>query len=195
MSVITLVSGGLDSTLMVVMTKEEKIIQHPLFIDYGQINRNKEWVACLSVHEKYKLPKPSIMDLKGFGGLIPSGLTNSTLRVNEDAFLPNRNLLFLIAGSSYAYVKNAEAVFIGLLSEEFRIFSDQTKDFLSKTQEISQFSLGRRITVLAPLMDFSKQDIITLAKEKGIFGTYSCHSGTETPCGICISCMEIKGGG
>jgi len=192
---VTLVSGGLDSTLMAVMAKEEGILQYPLFIDYGQINRDKEWSACLLVHEKNRLPKPSIMDLKGFGALVPSGLTDSTLRVNEDAFLPNRNLLFLMVGSSYAYIKGAKVVSIGLLSEEFHIFPDQTKTFILKAQEVIRLSLGYQITVIAPLMDFSKQEIMALAKDKGVFGTYSCHLGGEIPCGTCISCMETKGGG
>jgi 7-cyano-7-deazaguanine synthase len=40
-------------------------------------------------------------------------------------------------------------------------------------------------------MTFNKGDILKLAKIRGISNTYSCHSGTKEPCGICISCLEI----
>lgn len=108
MSLVTLVSGGLDSTLMSVLAKEEGVTPFPLFVDYGQLCNEHEWEACVYVHKRFELPSPTRMDLAGFGKTIPSGLTNRTLRVNEDAFLPGRNLLFLLAGCSYAYSKNVE---------------------------------------------------------------------------------------
>ncbi len=46
MSMVTLVSGGLDSTVMAVLAKEEGLTQHPLFIDYGQLGCRRELRAC-----------------------------------------------------------------------------------------------------------------------------------------------------
>ena len=43
MSFVNLVSGGLDSTLVGVMAKEEGVEHFPLFIDYGQRAARKEW--------------------------------------------------------------------------------------------------------------------------------------------------------
>ena len=199
MSLVTLVSGGIDSTLMAVLTKEEGIQQFPLFIDYGQICKEQELIACLNVHKKLGLPLPVIMNVSGFGNLISSGLTDPKKRVNEDAFLPGRNLLFLLAGSAYAYQNNCNAVAIALLSDDYSIFPDQTTEFINKTKELIGLAMGRDIRIIAPLMQFSKADVIRLATKKGINGTYSCHAGTEKPCGICISCLErnsaiMKGG-
>ena len=42
MSIVTLVSGGLDSTLVAKLAQEEGLRQHPLFIDYGQRSRDRE---------------------------------------------------------------------------------------------------------------------------------------------------------
>ena len=190
MSLVTLVSGGLDSTLMAVLAEEEGIRQFPLFIDYGQICKEQELKACLAVHETLGLPSPVIMNVSGFGNLISSGLTDRKKRVNEDAFLPGRNLLFLLAGCAYAYQNNCSAVAIALLLEDSCIFPDQTSEFINKTQELITLAMGRDIRIIAPLMQFSKADVLKLAKKKGIRGTYSCHAGTEKPCGICVSCME-----
>lgn len=132
------------------------------------------------------------MNLRGFGQLISSGLTNRLLRVNEDAFLPGRNFLFLLVGCSYAYSTNSSAVAIGLLSEETHLFPDQTKDFLAKAQIALNAALGRKINIVAPLMNMNKQEVLLLAREKGIDGTYSCHAGTFPTCGVCIACRQYS---
>lgn len=192
MSLVTLVSGGLDSTLMAVLVKEEGIYQLPLFIDYGQICKEQELNACIIVHERLGLPRPTMMNLSGFGNLISSGLTDKNMKINEDAFLPGRNLLFLIAGSAYAYQHNCNAVAIALLTEESCLFPDQTKEFIENTRHLINMALGWDIKIITPLMSFTKSDVLKLARSKGITGTYSCHAGTEKPCGECISCIETK---
>src|SRR5437867_4115501 len=103
MSIVTLVSGGLDSSLMALMADEEDLETHPLFVDYGQINREREWRACRHVHRAYRLPKPSRVPLPGWGKHFASGLTDTSKDIMLDAFLPNRNLLFLLVGSAHAY--------------------------------------------------------------------------------------------
>ena len=83
MGIVTLVSGGFDSTLMSIMAQEEGIALFPLFIDYGQLGATKEWEACQRLHEIHKLPKAIRMDLSGFGKTIPSGIVSAmaSLRV------------------------------------------------------------------------------------------------------------------
>ncbi len=190
MSLVTLTSGGLDSTLMAVLVKEEGITQFPLFIDYGQLCMKQEWEACVLMFTKLELPRPAVMNLAGFGQLIPSGLTSRNMRVNEDAFLPGRNLLFLLAGCAYAYETNSNAVAIGLLSEATHIFPDQTSEFVKNTEALIRLAMGYQIKIVTPLMNFTKRDVLRLAKEKGIDQTYSCHAGTNPPCGVCVSCQE-----
>lgn len=190
MSLVTLVSGGMDSTLVAILTKEEGIQQYPLFIDYGQLCLTHEWRACCAVHKKYGLPRPALMRLHGYGRTIPSGITNRMMRVNEDAFLPGRNLLFLVAGAGYAYHMNASGVAIGLLSEEYHIYPDQTSVFLRKCAELLELALGKKLDIVAPLMQLSKRDVLNICRSRGIGGTYSCHSGGPSPCGRCVSCTE-----
>jgi len=190
MGTITLVSGGLDSTVMSVLTKHENITQYPLFINYGQRAADREWAACVSRHEAYGLPPPNKMNLSDFGRLIRSGLTDPGLDIYSEAFLPNRNLLFLLSGTAFAFQKNVNVVTIGLLHDKTHLFPDQTGEFLARAEEFLSFSLGRKIRVLAPLKEFFKVDVIRLAEKLGIKDTYSCHSGDERPCGRCISCRE-----
>jgi 7-cyano-7-deazaguanine synthase len=99
--------------------------------------------------------------------------------------------MFLLMGSAYAYQVGASTVSIGLLAERFSLFPDQRSEFLAQAERAIEAALGRRIRVVTPLTEFSKADVIKLAQEKGISGTYSCHAGGGEPCGLCISCLEF----
>src|SRR6266700_4611904 len=102
MSIVTLVSGGLDSTLVALLAKEAGNVQYPLFIDYGQRAKQKEFEACQRAMMLLDLPAPHIAELSGYGRLIRSGLTDRSLRVLEDAYTPGRNMLFLLTAAAYA---------------------------------------------------------------------------------------------
>lgn len=191
MSVVTLVSGGLDSLLVACLAKEEGLTQYPLFIDYGQRAREQEYAACLQGMKSLELPVPATAGLSGFGQLIRSGLTDVSQRVYEDAYTPGRNLLFLLTAAAYAVQVGADAVSIGLLHEDSSLFPDQTGAFLKSAESTLAMAVARPIRVLAPLVAFHKRDVVRLTEEKGLTGSYSCHLGEAEPCGACIACREF----
>lgn len=192
MSIVTLVSGGLDSTLVAQLAKEQGLQIFPLFVNYGQRALNRELAACKLAMKRLGLPEPEIADLSGYGRLIRSGLTDPGLHIIDDAFTPGRNMLFLLTAAAYAHQKNADAISIGLLHESTSLFPDQTSGFLAEAERMIALCMGRTIKVLAPLSSFTKPDVVALAGEKGIEQTYSCHLGEEQPCGNCIACNEFK---
>ena len=161
-------------------------------MDYGQIAAQTELKHCIEAMKSNDAREPIVADLKGFGELVPSGLTNRNLDVVERAFTPGRNSLFLLSAASYAATIGAETIMIGLLDERFHLFSDQTVDFLEKAQELLKLAVGKSVFIKAPLMAFSKQEIIAMSAAKGIGPTYSCHVGSEIPCGVCIACKEFE---
>jgi 7-cyano-7-deazaguanine synthase len=114
------------------------------------------------------------------------------LDVKADAFTPTRNLLFLVMAGAYAHQVGANSIAIGLLSERFSLFPDQRSDFVVAAEHAIGKALGREIKVLTPLAEFSKAEVLKLAEQKGISGTYSCHAGGALPCGNCIACLEFK---
>jgi 7-cyano-7-deazaguanine synthase len=115
--------------------------------------------------------------------------------VLEDAFTPNRNLLFLLAAASIAYTKGAAWIVMGLLAEKTTIFPDQKDAFLFEAESVLTASLGTRIRIVCPLRDMVKDDVVRLASKLNIRDFYSCHSGTPEPCGRCIACLEYATGG
>ena len=192
MSMVILVSGGLDSTLVAKLAQEEGIDLFPLFINYGQRAHARELAACRNAMKVLGLPPPQIADLAGYGQLIRSGLTDHTQRILEDAFTPGRNMLFILTAAAYAYQIGADAVSIGLLNEASSIFPDQTTEFIQNSEKMIAMCMGKKIRLLTPLSAFHKRDVVALAIEKGIDNTYSCHLGTAEPCGACIAFNEFK---
>ena len=189
MRIVALASGGVDSSVMMLLLKKEGHELLPLFIDYGQLARKKEWKACQEICGYLDL-EPSRMDISGFGEIIQSGITSSQFDIEKDAFLPARNLLFLTVGAAYGYVKSSNVIAIGLLSDS--IFPDQTDEFVKAAQKSISVSLGVDIRILAPSISLDKLDTLRLARKYKLplDLTYSCHSGKEEPCGRCISCKE-----
>lgn len=192
MAIVTLLSGGLDSAVMSKVFADEGERQFPLFVDYGQRNLEREWYAAHALARKLELGPLERIAFADYGRLVPSGLTHKELDVTVHAYLPGRNSLFLLLASAYAVTKRCNKVAIGLLSDEFAIFPDQTSNFVRKFESLLAFSVGEPIQILAPLMMLTKRQVITIAEQLDITDTYSCHAGSEQPCGVCIACREFN---
>ncbi len=192
MKIVCLASGGIDSTLMMYLLSQDDHEVFPLFINYGQLSIEKEKESYNKICNFLNLT-PKIIDISNYGLSIKSGITNDELDVYKDAFLPNRNLLFLLVGSSYAYQNDVYAVSIGLILNP--IFPDQTITFLEKAEACFKESLEVDIKILAPIIDLSKEEIYNLAQfhKIPIEDTYYCHTGKDVPCGVCIACQEHIG--
>jgi 7-cyano-7-deazaguanine synthase len=174
---------------MLLLLKERDYEVTPLFIDYGQLSKKIEWESSKRVCSYLGL-EPHKIDISTFGNEIKSGITDSSLDVKEKAFLPNRNLLFLLLASSYAYQNQIYNVAIGLIANP--IFNDQTKKFVSSAETCIRESLDVDIKIVAPLIDLDKKDIYNIALEKKLplNLVYFCHTGSKVPCGKCLACRE-----
>lgn len=193
MGIIVLLSGGIDSVVMCKIIEKQGEEIFPLFIDYGQIAAKKEWSACQQLFNECKFPRPIKVDLNEYGKLISSGLTDTNKDIFKNAFLPGRNMLFLLVGAAYARSLGKKTIAIGLLSESTHLFPDQTLEFIVNANFALNSAMGADINIVTPLINFIKPEIIKLARYYNIplDKTYSCHSGLTKYCGKCISCREI----
>jgi 7-cyano-7-deazaguanine synthase len=187
---ICLASGGLDSVVCLQLLRESNLAALPVYVNYGHRGHEREWNALTTACKLNHFPSPVRFDFSSFGRIIKSGLTDRKLRVNEDAFTPTRNLLFLVLGAAVASSKGVRNIVIGLLAERTTIFPDQTDRFLRAAEAALSESLGSQIEIHCPLRDLTKKDVLTLASAKGLSNFYYCHSGTKVPCGKCIACLE-----
>ena len=85
LSIVTLMSGGLDSCLMSVLTDETGRSQKPLFINYGQLNAEREYESALKHCEKFGYKTPVTINISGYGQVITSGLTDRDKHIVDEA--------------------------------------------------------------------------------------------------------------
>jgi 7-cyano-7-deazaguanine synthase len=191
MAVVPIVSGDIDSLVMCKILNNERQEQHPIFIDFGQISSDEEWEACRNVFERCDLPPPERIDLSGYCRSIESGIHGDCKASYINAFLPGRNLMSLMAAASFACQRGIKIIAIALLSGESRVFPDQTEEFIVNANFAINSAFGDFITILTPLINFRKSDVIDTAKWYGlpIEETLCCHPGEN---GICKSCTARK---
>ncbi len=195
MGIVTLVSGGIDSVVMAKFFQNQGEDVLPIFVDYGQLAADKEWEACQTLFRECFLPEVIRADLSGYGKFIPSGLTEKNIGRDkkETAFLPGRNMLFLLLGAAYAKIKGEKIVAIGFLLEEAHMFPDQTEEFVVNANFALNSALGDDIIIVTPLINFDKNQVIELARKYRVplDKTYSCHTGKDRYCGKCVACKEL----
>lgn len=193
LSVVALVSGGIDSLVMCKIIEKQGYQVLPIFIDYGQLAAKKEWETCQKLFQECEFPDVKKIDVNGYGKFISSGLTDSEKNLTDDAFLPGRNMLFLLIASAYAHNTKNDTISIGLLSEESHLFPDQTEEFIVNANFALNSAMGDDFKIITPLINFSKNDVVKLAirYKLPIEKTYSCHLGNDKYCGKCVACKEI----
>lgn len=187
--VVCLASGGLDSSVCLKLFQQQGLSALPVFINYGQRNLEFELASLQANCQEHQFHPPVIFQFPSFGNNIATGLTSDKKHVVEDAFTPNRNLMFLTIAAGLAYDRGCDTVALGFLTADSVIFPDQTDSFLEAAESMLSISLGVTMKVVCPLRDMSKQDVVRIAKEVGIDRHYSCHIG-GVPCGQCIACLE-----
>lgn len=186
MKIVCLLSGGIDSTTLLFRLKKNRHDVIPLFINYGQKAAKKEYEASQKACKILGI-KLNVIDIPGLS-IISSGLTTNEISPIDTPVFPNRNLILLSVGAAFAQTNSCQMIAIGLI--EGTNFSDQTKEFVKRT-ELS-LSTEQNITILAPMIELNKLEVVRLAIENRIplDFTYSCYFGLDEPCNECLSCKD-----
>jgi 7-cyano-7-deazaguanine synthase len=206
---IILLSGGLDSvvSLSYVKNQYDKILA--LTFDYGQLAFSKEkksseeickfyniehrivnidWLGQISssaLNKKDSLPELDISDLDN---------TDKTNKSAKSVWVPNRNGLFVNIAASYAEALNYDEIIIGANKEEAATFKDNSADFINAVNLSLKNSCNKQVNVKAPLINMSKNEIISEALKLNIpfHLINSCYSSEDKHCGKCESCIRLK---
>ena len=201
---IILLSGGLDSLVSLGLKKEELNVSLALTFDYGQKSAQSEIEASKRICEYYNIEHVVIkLDwLKNItqtslvsDAQVPTGeALNDGEQSMKSVWVPNRNGLFLNIAASYADSYGYDYILIGANKEEAQTFSDNTQDFIDAVNKEFEFSTQQAPKVVAPLINYVKNDIVMLALGSGVplELTRSCYQGGTKHCGICESCVRLK---
>jgi 7-cyano-7-deazaguanine synthase len=207
---ITVLSGGLDSTVATSFYKDEYDI-YALTFNYGQKSLKNELLASKEICGFLGIEQ-SVIDLLWLSNLGTSALTSENelpiisidelddKKVCEDSadkvWVPGRNVVFTAIALSFAEAKDAEAIIVGWDKEEANTFPDNSKEFLESFNKTIAIGSKKSIRIEAPLIDLNKDEIVKLGSEiNAPFElSYSCYDNNEKHCGICESCLRRKAG-
>ncbi len=204
MKSIILLSGGLDSLVSLGLKKEELNIELALTFDYGQKSVQKEIKAAQKICSYYEL-KYNVIKLDWLKEITQTSLvTDSNIPTGNDldnpkesaksVWIPNRNGLFLNIAGCFADSYGYNYILIGANKEEGETFSDNTQEFIDGVNEEFKYSTIKHPKVIAPLINYDKNDIVMLALKHNIplDLTMSCYQDGEGHCGVCESCTRLK---
>ncbi len=201
---IILLSGGLDSLVSLGLKKDELNIELALTFNYGQKSLEKEIEASKRICDFYGI-KHRIINLDWLKEITQTSLVSSDNiptgdRLNaleesaKSVWVPNRNGLFLNIAASFADSYDYDYIIIGANKEEGQTFPDNTKEFIDALNCEFEFSTLKKPKVIAPLINYVKNDIVMLALSNKIplDMVMSCYQNGEGHCGICESCTRLR---
>ncbi len=205
---VVLFSGGLDSTTVLAYAKSKNFNCFALSFHYGQrheseMNAAKEIAKHFDVseHKFFSLPLDSI----GGSSLVDSSkaiIKSENLEI-PSTYVPARNLIFLSVALGWAESIGANDIFIGVNAVDYSGYPDCRPEFINLFQKISKLAtkegiLGNNFNINAPLLNFSKKEIIRLGIELGVdyTMTVSCYKANPQgkACGACDACTLRKKG-
>ncbi|MCW7553493.1 7-cyano-7-deazaguanine synthase QueC [Endozoicomonas gorgoniicola] len=205
---VVLLSGGLDSTTVLAMAKDQGYECYTMSFDYGQRHR-AELNASKTVSEVLgaKDHKTLKMDFRDIGG---SALTDDEIDVPEDldegipvTYVPARNTVFLSLALGWAEVLGARDIFIGANDVDYSGYPDCRPEYLDAFEKMANLATkagveGDHFHIRAPLLKLTKAQIVQEGDRLGVdYGlTVSCYQADEDgrACGVCDSCRYRKKG-
>ena len=195
---IILLSGGLDS--LVSLGLGGYSVELALTFNYGQKSAKYEIDASKKICDFYNI-KHKVIELDWLKNITHTALVADVDlpdKIDENSaknvWVPNRNGLFLNIAGSFADGEDYDYILIGANKEEAGTFSDNTQIFVDRVNAEFEYSTNKRPKVVAPLINYDKNDIVKLALKNNIPLNLvkSCYAGGEKHCGKCESCIRLK---
>lgn len=214
---VVLLSGGLDSTTMLAMARQQGYRCYCLSFAYGQrqvieLERARENAV------RYQAEKHLVLEI-GLGAIGGSALTADipvpkNEPVHQDwqsekgaipvTYVPGRNTIFLAYALAWAEVVGAWHIFIGVNAMDYSGYPDCRPEYLEAFSHLAD--LGTKAGVMgsgkfvinAPLLQMSKREIVEAGMALGVDyqRTHSCYdpSPEGLACGVCDSCQLRRKG-
>ena len=199
---IILLSGGLDSLVALGAYKDEYNINLALTFNYGQKSAKQEILSSRKICDYYKI-NHKIINLDWLKDITHTALVSDdkipaeNLGTEDSAksvWVPNRNGLFLNIAAAFADSYKYDYIIFGANKDEGKTFPDNTEQFRSLASNLFEYSTLQKPKVIAPLINYTKDDIVKIAVEKRIPLEFvrSCYNSDVAHCGQCESCKHLK---
>ena len=207
---VVLLSGGMDSAVVLAIANGQGFACEALSFDYGQRHRC-ELLAAQRVAKQIGASGHTVLsiDMRAIGG---SALTDDIAVPKERAdigegipvtYVPARNTIFLSYALALAEVKGASDIFIGVNALDYSGYPDCRPEYIEAYERMARLATksgvgGAPLAIHTPLSAMRKSDIVLKGLELGVeFAlTHTCYDPVDDgkPCGSCDACILRRKG-
>ncbi|MBK9495282.1 MAG: 7-cyano-7-deazaguanine synthase [Alphaproteobacteria bacterium ADurb.BinA280] len=197
---VVLLSGGMDSAVVLAHAMDSGFLCHALSVSYGQ-RHTSELAAAELLAKRYETTYKRVsIDLRAIGG---SALTDD-IEVPESGgtgipvtYVPARNTIMLSVALGWAEVLGAQDIFCGVNAVDYSGYPDCRPVFIDSFEKLANVATkagveGQRLRIHAPLLHLSKADIVREGLRLGVdfSATVSCYRADAVgrACGHCDAC-------
>ena len=213
---VILLSGGLDSTTVLAIARDQGYRCYCLSFSYGQ-RQTIELEMAQENARRYGAEKHLVLEL-GLDAIGGSALTEAAIEVPKDrigganaaeteipvTYVPGRNTIFLACAMSWAEAIGAWDIFIGVNAMDYSGYPDCRPAFISAFENLANIATRAgvdgdgRFRIHTPLMEMGKKEIVEAGLALGVdySRTHSCYDPTPEgrACGHCDACLlRLKG--
>ena len=203
---VVLVSGGMDSAVVLAIAREAGFDVHALSVRYGQRHTSELDAADRVAQSLGAIAHKTVhVDLRSIGG---SALTDDIAVPTDDdgheigqgipsTYVPARNTIMLSVALGWAEVLGSSDLFCGVNAVDYSGYPDCRPEFVAGFEALANLATkagveGARLRIHAPLIDLSKADIIRRGVALGVdYGiTVTCYQADDDgrACGGCEAC-------
>ena len=207
---VVLLSGGMDSAVVLAIANGQGFACEALSFDYGQRHRC-ELLAAKKVAKQIGASGHAVLpiDMRPIGG---SALTDDIAVPKERAdigegipitYVPARNTIFLSYALALAEVKGASDIFIGVNALDYSGYPDCRPEYIEAYERMARLATksgvgGAPLAIHTPLSAMRKSDIVLKGLELGVdFSlTHTCYDPVDDAraCGSCDACILRRKG-
>lgn len=207
MKAIILLSGGLDSTVMMAIALKNDRECHAISFDYGQrhkceLEHAKAVAAHYNVPHKIITIDPSCFDNSSLVSSMTVPKNRKLTEMNNgkipNTYVPARNTLFLAYALGQAEIQCAQEIYAGMNALDSLPYPDCRPEFVNAFQGLMNVATKQAVEgnppkLVTPLLHWNKTEIIQqgMLLKAPIHLTWSCYdpSPKKDPCGSCDACI------
>lgn len=206
MRAIVLLSGGLDSTVLLAIALKQQRECYALSFDYGQRHRieldsAKKIARHYGVDHRIIAIDPTVFAKSSLvsTAAVPKDRTPSQISSGSipNTYVPARNTLFLAYALGQAEIQDAKEIYVGFNALDRLPYPDCRPEFVHAFQALIQVATKQSVEgeppkIMTPLIDWDKCEIIRQgqALNAPLDLTFSCYDPCNNqPCLRCDACV------